>query len=200
MTKLERVGSENFGIGQLYKEMAAVSRSRLLLQEANISIRNTPLGGETFAEQVKTLTANSIAGFGLVQRAADFTKTELQDFLKLTKPLYPASLSGATIVKPLELVNAFTQVQATLLFLNGKGQFSFADIETPIDGYDLGETELRVSYWRNSATPENMWSLVNKLDEITNEALYSPEDLATEQLLFIGHFFTAGAVLANKVM
>lgn len=199
MASLERVSGENLGIGQLYRDMAAISRSRLLLQEQNLAIKTIPFGGGVFAEQVKTLTANSIAGFGIMQRAADFTKAGLKDFLEVTRPLYPTSL-GNTIVKPLELVNAFAQAQTTFLFLHGRGQFSFADIETPIDDNDLGKTELTVSYWRNSATPENMWRLVKKLDKTADEILYSPEQLPTEKLLFIGHFFTAGAVLASKIM
>ena len=195
----------------LFREGAALARSRILLQRLGVSPK-VPLGGKDAANVILNYFFHAQEGY-ILTRGNQNTRQSLMelDLFRQHQPLSVHDLQaelaelgfswGPSLAEtpPSESLVAFSQSAITIACLQASGSATFADFPLDIDGLDLGGDELETSFWSTSANQEHLWHTIAYLEASMKSVLYKEDPISPVEYLSVGHFFAAGAHLAEQL-
>lgn len=182
---------------EVSKWASRMIKERIGLEHMGLELKSLPLCTWDEAVYIEELIPRAKEGFALSLKAERVMKMELADILNITTPLTVEGIWDR--VRLLEEENTLPEYGhfiATLCYLQQLGTvsyFSFSDTGRVDMGLGLKET-----YWRmNTDRPGDIWSIMERLEKLTREALYRCSPVGDEELVRIGHFFEAGKEVAK---
>jgi hypothetical protein len=199
-------------INGLFRDGAAVVRSRVLLQDLN-AVNNLPLGGKKTADALVGYFQRVKEGFILSSREGDVHHQKIlrQFYEKGNASLDKSSdaVGALGVMNPSgkldtksagESLTAYYLAAYAIFDLANRRSVAYADFQHAADTLELGEMEFAVSHWTRSPPPEGMWEILSELHASTHTILYQGGVVENHAMLAAGHFFIAGYNLSERMM
>lgn len=190
-------------------------QERLTLEEANIPIHNTPIGGEEGTQDILEFWAKVQDGFRLCFRSDQDTRFPLDE-----EKLLAATTSNDEVDSLLQIIGwgvkqnfstrleridnkhilpAFSQTVATFAYLRQKGEVSLAALQSP-DAHKVGRIALYTTFWGNDITTEYIHAEILRLHEATIRGIWATGKVAHEPgFMRAIHFYAASEHLAQAI-
>ena len=189
------------------RQAAIYSRLNLLLYLTGLKAKSGTIDEQDAEEILETLTL-AREGFTLYKKSSDFTKPQARDLVTNTSPqsISEEFRKWGYIIKPKDQLilnatkegTAYKTLRIALRQLESKNEVMFADFAELPDNLNLGSTEFRPTFWGKNYDAEGVWFELNDIYKNTHRLLFNPQNIQSDDLLRIGHLFTAAVNIHSK--
>ncbi len=171
---------------------------RIKLQNLNLSLESVPLCTEDEAVYIEELLPRAKEGFALSLKAENISASELIDLYDFTIPRTTTGIwKNITLTERQNTLPEYGHVLSSLALLLKLGKVSYFDFSNPPTEVDYSTSEV-VSFWTYPhETAGQIWELLEEIETAIRKTLYQNTPLKTNELIKIGHFFTAGKEISK---
>lgn len=208
---IQDVETANFIIGQSM-ELDGRVHQRVLLQAANIPVRNVPIGGRENTDQLLSFMSLASHGFAISLRAAQTTPEEFPALSRFVGDLRDNELDdiwreieslGIPVPPQLaspneqQLLASSGHAIATLARLSEHGSVTYSALGLKKRAPD------KPTYWRRRWSPIDIFRLFGEIRQTTERLIADPKPIEEEDMPTVyrtAHFHAAGSQVAQGLL
>lgn len=170
---------------------------RVFAEDQNLSIKDTPVGGEDGLDKILSFMPIAKEGFTLNLRTEDVTFGQIRDLLDITTPTNLADmLTGLNIRIKMKVEKKNVSLA---LFRHTLATLSILSRARKVDSTVIKEGLSGISYWPPQLDPENVWRLLDEIEDTTRSMILDKDLIINKSsAIRATHFFVVGGQLAKS--